>query len=251
MCYLAHDVSFKGACEMKPVIVVIPALNPLPSIIDFIEKLNTLPIEKIVIIDDGSDEKYKHIFEQLQSHNCIVLTHEKNYGKGRALKTAMEYILNTSSRAKGIITVGAHGQHSALDVEQIIMSTKIFSDGILLGVRDFKGSDYPVLSSIKNRANSMLFELFFHKRLLDTQTGLRYIPKEHITWLYKVKGESFSYDMNMLVEAIRRNVPLYEVPIGLAKLRKNSVIYYDEVIHPSKILHQIWVNFINRSNPPK
>lgn len=233
---------------MEPVIVIIPALNPLPAIVDFTEKLMALAVEKVIVIDDGSDEKYKKIFEMLHNAGCIVLVHEKNYGKGRAIKTGMEYILNSTSRAKGIITVGAHGQHSVLDVEQILSSTKIFSDGIILGVRDFKSSDYPLVDQLQNRANSMLFELFFHKRLLDTQTGLRYIPKEHLTWLYKVKGESFRYDTNMLVEAIKRKISLYEVPIGHAKLRKNSIIYYDEILNPTKIMHQIWVNFIRAGN---
>ena len=236
---------------MEPVIVIIPALNPLPTLVDFVEKLKALPIAQVLVINDGSDEKYTRTFDVLKQANCTILTHEKNFGKGRALKTGMEYIKKSNLRAKGIITIGAHGQHSILDVEQILASTKIFSDGIILGVRNFKKSDYPFVSQLQNRANSMLFELFFHKRLLDTQTGLRYIPKQHLSWLMRVKGESFRYDTNMLVEAIKRKVTIYEVPVGHAKLRKNSIIYYDEVLHPSKIMHQIWVNFMNASKSKK
>ncbi|MCH7323768.1 glycosyltransferase family 2 protein [Solibacillus sp. MA9] len=233
---------------MEQTIVLIPALNPLPTIVHFVEKLKTLAIEKIIIINDGSDLKYNEIFKQLLKQECIVLTHERNIGKGQALKTGMNYIVKSTLNAKGVVTVGAHGQHSILDVEQILASTKIFSDGIVLGIRDFKGSDYPIISQIQNRASSMLFELFFHKRLLDTQTGLRYIPREHLSWLLKVNGESFRYDTNMLVEAIKRKVPLYEVPIGHAKLRKNSIIYYDEVTNHAQILQQMWNNFFHKGN---
>ncbi|MEG0473042.1 MAG: glycosyltransferase family 2 protein, partial [Solibacillus sp.] len=227
----------------EQIIVLIPALNPLPTIIEFVEKIEKLAVEKIIIINDGSGEKYKETFETLHNKGHIVLTHEQNYGKGHAIKTGIRYLLNSSLHTKGIITVGAHGQHSILDVEQMISSTKIFSDGIILGVRDFKNSDYSVLHQLQNRANSMLFELFFHKRLLDIQTGLRYVPRQHLTWLQQVKGETFNFDTNMLVEAIQRKVQLYEVPIGYAKLRKNSVIYYDEVVHPTKILQQLWAKF--------
>lgn len=233
---------------MEQTIVLIAALNPLPTIVHFVEKLKTLAIEKIIIINDGSDVKYNEIFKQLLKQDCIVLTHERNIGKGQALKTGMKYIVKSPLHAKGIVTVGAHGQHSILDVEQILASTKIFSDGIVLGIREFKGSDYPIISKIQNRASSMLFELFFHKRLLDTQTGLRYIPREHVSWLLKVNGESFRYDTNMLIEAIKRKVPLYEVPIGHAKLRKNAIIYYDEVTNHAQVLQQIWNNFFHKSN---
>lgn len=232
---------------MERAIVLIPALNPLPTIVHFVEKLNTLAIEKIVVINDGSEKKYDAIFEQLLAKGCVVLTHEKNFGKGRALKTGMEYIIKSRLHCKGVLTVGAHGQHSVLDIEQVLASTNIFSDGIVLGIRDFKGSDYPLISQLQNRATSMLFELFFQKRLLDTQTGLRYIPREFLPWLLKVKGESFRYDTNMLVEAIKRKISLYEVPIGHAKLRKNSIIYYDEITNHSKVLQQILINFFKRN----
>ena len=129
-------------------------------------------------------------------------------------------------------------------MKQIIASTKIFSDGIILGVRDFKSKELPISTFIENRAASMLFELFFHKRLLDTQTGLRYIPKHELLWLRKIPGESFNYDLTMLVAAIKRKITLYEVPIGQAKLRKNSVVYYDEVLSPANIAKQIWMNFV-------
>lgn len=231
---------------MEQVIVVIPALNPLPAIVKFVRKLKALPITNIIVINDGSDEKYNGLFTQLREEKCIVLTHDKNLGKGRALKTGLDYIMKSSLRTKGIITVGAHGQHSVLDIEQVLSSTKVFSDGIILGIRDFKTSEYPFSSKLQNRASSMLFELFIRKRLLDTQTGLRYIPIEHLFWLCKVKGESFNYDTNMLIEAIKRKIPIYEVPVGHAKLRKNSIIYYDEVLNPAKILHQLWMNFLHK-----
>ena len=236
---------------MEQVIIMIPALNPLPALLEFVRKLRALPIARIIVINDGSEEKYNRLFEQLQQEGCDVLTHDQNLGKGRALKTGMEYILKSRLRTKGIITVGAHGQHSVLDVEQVLSSTKIFSDGIILGIRDFKDSDYPFISKLQNRAYSMMFELFIRKRLLDIQTGLRYIPRKHLPWLCKVKGEAYHYDTNMLIEAIRRKVPVYEVPIGHAKLRKNSIIYYDEVLNPTKIFQQLWINFLHKRQNTK
>ncbi|MEK4227937.1 glycosyltransferase family 2 protein [Solibacillus sp. FSL H8-0538] len=229
---------------MEQIVIIIPALNPLHTLVQFVEKLQKMNVE-IVVINDGSDEKYAAVFQSLrQLPRCTVLTHEQNFGKGRALKTGFDYVLKVSRKVKGVVTVGAHGQHSILDVQQMISSTKIFSDGIILGVRDFKSTDMPTSSFFNNRAASMLFELFFHKRLLDTQTGLRYIPKQELLWLRHVPGETFNFDLNMLVKAIKRNIPLYEVPIGHAKLKKNSVIYYDEVLNPMKIIQQIWTNFL-------
>ena len=78
---------------MEPIIIVIPAINPLPTIVQFVEKLRDLPVEKIIIVNDGSDNKYMDTFEKLHKlTDCMELEHEKNLGKGRALKTGFDYI---------------------------------------------------------------------------------------------------------------------------------------------------------------
>ena len=70
-------------------------------------------------------------------------------------------------------------------------------------------------------------------------------------WLRKVSGEHFDFDTNMLVEALRRDVPIYEIPIGYAKLRKNSMMNYDEVIGAKKMLQQIWTTFLKSKSDSK
>ena len=229
---------------MHNVIILIPAYNPLPSLIPFIETLQALNVVQIVVINDGSAEKCQPIFNQLEANGCIVLQHAANKGKGQALKTGFLYILKEYKKVQGVITVGAHGQHRIEDVERILHTSQLFSDGIVLGVRQFHSKEVPLLNLFANKAASMLFETFFHKRLMDIQSGLRYIPKHHLFWLKNVAGTGFNYDTNMLVEAVQRDIPIYEVPIGRVRVKKNSVIFYDEVIHPSLMLQQVWVSFL-------
>ncbi|MGM9949185.1 MAG: glycosyltransferase family 2 protein [Lysinibacillus sp.] len=230
---------------MGDIIVVIPALNPLRSLLAFVEQLRAAEIKKVLIINDGSGEKYAPIFEELHSQpHCIVLEHERNAGKGRALKTGFDYIMKHEMKAEGLLTVGAHGQHTIEDVELMLESAKLFSDGVVLGVRQFRSREMPMISFLGNQAASILFELLFHHRLLDIQTGLRYIPKRELYWLRKVEGEQADYDTNMLVEAIRRGLPIYEIPIGEARVRKNSIMQYDELIGAKKMLQQVWKTFL-------
>ncbi|MFF5995726.1 glycosyltransferase family 2 protein [Lysinibacillus sp. KU-BSD001] len=230
---------------MEDVIVVIPALNPLQSFISFVEQLKKTAVTKIVIVNDGSEEKYAPIFNEFrQDLQCIVIDHLQNKGKGSALKSGFHYILQHEKDIAGVLTVGAHGQHTLSDIQLMLESAKLFSDGIVLGVRHFGSREMPMFSFLGNRAASMLFELLFRRRLLDIQTGLRYIPRSELSWLQKVPGEHFNFDTNMLVEALRRDVPIYEIPIGHAKVRKNSIMNYDEIIDPKKMLQQIWTTFL-------
>lgn len=229
---------------LQDIALIIPAYNPLPSLVPFIQSLQELQVRDIIVINDGSDEKCKPTFEQIKQLGCIVLHHSSNLGKGKALKTGFKYILNYPKKVQGVITVGAHGQHRLEDVERIIHTSHLFSDGIVLAVRQFRSKDVPLINKFANRAASMLFETFFHKRLLDIQSGLRYLPLHHLFWLKNVPGSGFNFDTNMLVEAIERDIPIYEVPIGRVRVKKNSVIFYDEILHPSLMLQQIWQSFI-------
>ncbi len=237
---------------MEGVIIVIPALNPLQSFISFVEQLKKIDIEKIIIVNDGSEGKYAPIFNELrEQQQCIVIDHKQNKGKGRALKTGFDYILKHEKEIEGVLTVGAHSQHTIADIELMCESAKVFADGIVLGVRRFRSRELPMMTFLGNRAASILFELLFHRRLLDIQTGLRYMPKSELMWLRKVLGEHFDFDTNMLVEALRRDVPIYEIPIGYAKLRKNSMMNYDEVIGAKKMLQQIWTTFLKSKSDSK
>lgn len=229
---------------MERPIVIIPTLNPLPTFVHYINTLLELDIHQIVVVNDGSDSKYQPIFQEISAMNqCMVLHHDENKGKGRALKTGFGYVLNHFPKSHSVLTVGAHGQHTIDDVNLILQKMKLFSDGIILGVRNFRLKDLSFMNTIGQQAASWLFQLLFHRRILDTQTGLRSIPTKELPWLMKVPGNSYDYDINMLVEAIKRKIPIYEIPIGRAKIKKNSIIHYDEIVSTQKIIHQIIANF--------
>ena len=230
---------------MNKIAIIIPAFNPQQLFIQFVQSLFTLDIVKIIIVNDGSDEKYHAIFEVLEELDyCHVIHHDQNYGKGRALKTAFTYILACQENYKGIVTVGAHGQHSLQDVKLLLTMTKVFSVGIVLGVRNFHSPDSTLTMYWGNWVTSLFFEALFRRKLLDTQTGLRYISMQEIPWLVKEKGEGFEYDTNMLITALKRKCPIFEVEIGALRLKKNSIIYYDEITNAREIITQMLLNYL-------
>ena len=229
---------------MNKIIIVIPAFNPLQLFIPFVQKLIMLQPKKIIIVNDGSNVRYANIFEELATHSlCHIIQYEQNMGKGFAIKTALQYIVKNEKDFAGVLTTGADNQHKIEDIQKIVETKDLFSDGLIIGVREFRHKELPISNFLGNRVASMLFEFLFHKRLLDIQSGLRYIPRKEVFWVKKVSGQRFNFDTNMLIAAIRRKVPIYEVPIGEAKMKKNSFTYYDEILNTKMILKQIWHSY--------
>ena len=76
---------------MKDIVVFIPALDPDRRLIAYVGELLKAGVENLILLDDGSDDEHKLIFDEL-ADRCIVLRHPHNLGKGRALKNAFTLI---------------------------------------------------------------------------------------------------------------------------------------------------------------
>lgn len=202
-------------------IVVIPALCPDPEVTAYVSALLGKGFRQVVVVDDGSGPTCASTFLKLECMpGCTVLRHEKNRGKGRALKTAFAHILNCPLwRGVAVITADADGQHSVDDVCAVAAAAAGEERRLVMGVRDLGLPNVPTRSKIGNRVTSWAFHLLYGMRLEDTQTGLRGIPWELLRWCAGVEGDRFEYEMNMLIKAAREHVELRQVPI--------EVIYYN------------------------
>ena len=99
-------------------VIVIPALDPDEVLTGFAAALLEQGAEQIVVVDDGSREACRGIFQELESMaGCTVLRHQTNQGKGRAMKDAFAYIAG-QERWTGcaIVTADADGQHGVEDI---------------------------------------------------------------------------------------------------------------------------------------
>src|SRR6202008_3171131 len=123
------------------VVVLIPAFNPGPSLIETVEGLATLGFRDFLVVNDGSQPETEWIFEKLAARpGCAVLRHAVNLGKGRALKTGLNHFLLHFPGHHGVVTVDADGQHSAKDAAAIAGAIDQRQQQLILGSRTFSGN---------------------------------------------------------------------------------------------------------------
>lgn len=198
-------------------VVVIPALNPTEKLKEYVEELIAAGFKQIIVVDDGSDAEYWPVFREIDLRSeCVVLKHAVNLGKGRALKTAFNYILNEIPEAECAITVDADGQHRLPDIEkvgnayeggrQLILGSREFS-------RDSNGRKIPLRSKLGNQITKMVFNFLCGINISDTQTGLRVYPCEILPDLMEVAGERYDYETNCLLWCHDNNVIFKEITI--------------------------------------
>ena len=208
--------------------LIIPALNPDEKLSQTVHSAISAGIDDIILVDDGSSRDNRHYFTELETAlpQVTLLTHEKNQGKGAALKTAFTYFLENRTGRDGVVTADSDGQHR---IEDIIACANEMTHGekaVVLGCRNFELAGVPAKSRFGNRITSLVFRLFFGMKLSDTQTGLRAIPAQYVRELMEAKGTRYEYETNMLLLMGQRHISYREVMIETVYFDNNNASHF-------------------------
>ena len=232
---------------MNNPIVIIPSLNPDDKLIKYCEELISATGFDIVLVDDGSDENYKYIFNTLKKFDkIIILEHYINMGKGRALKDAFNFCLSKYGENNfcGVITVDSDGQHCIKDVIRLANELKHNSSNLILGVRDFNKENVPSKSRFGNKITRFVFKYLHGINLSDTQTGLRAIPSSILSKYLTINGEKFEYETNMLIVTAINNINITEIEIETLYENHNEGTHFNPIKDSIAIYKILFSTFI-------
>lgn len=225
---------------MDEVCVVIPAYNPSDKLLTLIDLLNQKQLNNIIVINDGSYLEYNPIFTALKNKNIILLEHSKNKGKGAALKTAFQYILDHSALNDiGIVTADADLQHIETDIVMMCKQLKKNPHHLHLGVRTFQ-KNIPWRSLIGNKLTQFFYHLFYRQNITDTQTGLRGIPYSFLPLLCEIQDNGYEFELSMLILAKKNNIICEQHSITTVYIDNNKASHFNPLIDSIKIY---WVMF--------
>ena len=209
---------------MHQAIVVIPAFEPDSRLPQLVDRLKA-DFRDFIVVDDGS-RTAAAVFDCLRGVGGVtVLVHDRNRGKGAALRTAFAEVLRRFPDTPGVVTADADGQHLPADVARIAQSLAESSDRMTLGVRTF-GPGTPFRSKLGNLWTLGEFRLLTGHLVRDTQSGLRGIPRGLLSALLEIPGDRYDYEIRMLVRAVRQAGGIVQVPIATVYEHGNSTSHF-------------------------
>ena len=206
--------------------VLIPSLDPNERLGTLVSALRQRGVTQLVVIDDGSAARTQPIFDLCASLGCIVVHHDRNRGKGEALRTGLRAARERFPNLAGVVTADGDGQHRVNDILRVAHALETTASGLILGTRDFSGSHIPFRSRFGNRFSSLFFRLSVGVSCPDTQTGLRGIPAALFDFALSVSGSRYEYEMNLLFSAAQQHIPLRYIPIETVYEDNNSVSHF-------------------------
>ncbi|WEO78493.1 GtrA family protein [Cryobacterium sp. SO2] len=225
-------------------IILIPAYEPDARLVTLVTDLTlAAPTSTIVVVDDGSGEVYRPLFDAVLTLGADVIGHPVNLGKGHALKTGFRHILATYPGAD-VVCADSDGQHRVRDILRVASRVEHHAGRtdppLVLGGRRFTGQ-VPLRSRVGNTLATQAFRLTTARSIRDTQTGLRGYPASLLEGLLTVQGERFEYELNTLLDASAAGRGIDEIDIETVYLEGNASSHFRPVADSLRVMRPLLV----------
>ena len=193
--------------------IIIPVFNEVNTIANIIERVQSADYDKeIIVVDDASTDGTKDVLQKLSQQPKIkVFYHEKNRGKGAAIRTAIKNIT-------GNITIIQDADLEYDPVDYTILLKPIL-DGradVVYGSR-FQGGPHRVLffwHYLGNKFLTLLSNMMTNLNLTDMETGYKAF-KSNVIKNISLSSDRFGFEPEVTAKiAHNNNYKIYEVPIS-------------------------------------
>ena len=188
--------------------VIIPVFNEAETILELVERVRQLPLEKeLLMVDDSSSDGSGEILSRLGSDaDTIVLTHPVNRGKGVAIATALRV-------ASGDVVViqDADLEYDPNDFLKLIEPIEQGVAQVVYGVRDL--SSQRAIMRAGNRFLTWLTGVLFGVRLRDMETCYKMMTRS-VYQLLSLECPRFDVEAEITAKILRAGFSIHERNIG-------------------------------------
>jgi len=192
--------------------VVIPVYNEEATLRELIQRVEAVPLDKeIILIDDCSRDGSREILKEFENREGFqVLYHEKNSGKGAALRTGFAKVTGDV-----IVIQDADLEYDPRDYPVLLEPIENGRADVVFGSR-FLGGPHRVLlfwHSVGNKALTTLSNMFTNLNLTDMETGYKMFTRQVLDSL-TFTCDRFGFEPEFTSKVARKNFRVYEVPIS-------------------------------------
>ena len=198
--------------------IIIPCYNEMNTIKKIINKvidsLNYYNITRyeIIVIDDFSNDGTREILNDLKStQNLKVLFHEKNYGKGYSIKTAIKSVTGDI-----VLIQDADLEYDPNDYNKLLLPFFETNADVVYGSRFLGGGKYVRIHFfwhfLANKILTFICNLFTNLNLTDMETGYKVFKTESVKKI-KIEEKTFSVEPELTIKFAKNKCKFFEVPI--------------------------------------
>jgi glycosyltransferase involved in cell wall biosynthesis len=195
--------------------ILIPSFNEEKTILNILNRISkTIDSSinyEVVIINDGSTDNTLKLLEQNKNLYNQLITYERNYGKGNAIKKGLEV-----SKGKYIFFQDADLEYDPIDINKFTKLINRFEPDLIIGSR-LNYSEYTrshnILNKFGNKLITLIFNLFYNTTFTDIYSCYACFKKDLLNEK-NLKTKGFEQHAEILCKVIKKGKKFYEVPIS-------------------------------------
>lgn len=235
---------------MKGTFVLIPAYNEERTIGSVIQKVSTATPDRIICIDDGSDDGTAGKVQGLidAGHlpcNLELLRHGINQGKGMALTTG--FVRALASGAERVVTIDGDGQHDGFDLQRLEQVAIRDSNAVIIAARLQERHQAPPLRRFANKVADFWISWACGQRIQDTQSGFRLYPAAVLLKMTEaMRIKDFAFETGLLIDAVRAGARVRMISITTRYSVEGRASHYRPWLDTWSIIRLVGAELLRR-----
>lgn len=202
---------------MNKLSILIPVYNEAKTIVPVLEMVSKAPaggLEKeLVVVDDGSTDGTRDILKGLnpEPFNAKIYFHDKNQGKGAALRTAQGYATGDI-----IIIQDADMEYSPDEYPALLKPILDGRADVVYGSRLSGGQvtrAFHFTHYLGNKFLSLMTNVLYNSTLTDMETCYK-VFKADIFKRVLIRSNRFEFEPEITAKILKQKVRIYELPIS-------------------------------------
>ena len=191
--------------------VVIPVYNERGTIEEILKRVGSVPQDKeIIVVDDASTDGTTEWLKERAGEDLKVLFHQKNRGKGAALRTGFEQVTGDI-----VIIQDADLEYDPREYGRLIEPILDGRADVVYGSR-FTGGPQRVLffwHYVGNRFLTLLSDMLTNLNLSDMETCYKVFRADLLKEI-TIKSNRFGFEPEITARFAKLKCRIYEVPIS-------------------------------------
>jgi glycosyltransferase involved in cell wall biosynthesis len=192
--------------------VVIPVYNEKDTIRQIYDAVKAVDLDKeIILVDDCSTDGTREILKSLKDDATRVVLHERNQGKGAALRTGFR-----NATGDIVIIQDADLEYDPGQYPKLIQPILQGKADVVYGSRFMTGEYRRVLffwHMVGNKVLTLLSNMFTNLNLTDMETCYKVFRREVLEKI-RVEEDRFGFEPEITAKIAKLNVRIYEVGIS-------------------------------------
>jgi len=194
--------------------VIIPCYNEAETIKLIVERVKSAPIEEIeiIIVDDGSTDGTSDLLKmEIESSVDRVIYHEKNMGKGAALRSGFAY-----ASGDVVVVQDADMEYDPRELPKLLEPIEADKADVVFGSRFVGGGPHRVVyfwHMVGNKFLTVLSNMLTNINLTDMETCYKMFRREVIQSI-RIRESRFGFEPEITAKVARSGCRIYEVGIS-------------------------------------